>query len=83
MSNDLTTVSASTPVLEGADSADTRFTRAWYGFFTGVLRKVRMLDGTSTTSAVAGTASALPALPAGYMTINDLNGVARKVPYYN
>lgn len=83
MSNDLTAISANTPVLEGVDGVETRFSRAWYGFFVGVLRKVRMLDGTSSVGATAGTADPLPALPAGYMTINDLNGVARKVPYYD
>lgn len=35
----------------------------------------------STTSASSGAASSLPATPAGYMTIN-VNGTARKVPYY-
>jgi hypothetical protein len=83
MSNDLTTISANTPVLEGKDNLESRFSRAWYGFFVTVLRKVKILNGDSTLSATAGTAAALPALPAGYMTITDLNGTARKVPYYN
>ncbi len=83
MSNDVTIVSANTPVIEGADNVDMRFSRAWYIFFTNILRKVRILNGEATTTATAGTADPLPALPAGYMTINDLEGVPRKVPYYN
>lgn len=34
------------------------------------------------TSATAGTASALPSAPAGYITVM-VNGVAYKVPIYN
>lgn len=58
------------------------FSRSWFRFFDLVAKKVRMLDGTTSTTATAGTAT-LPAQPAGFMTINDSNGVARKVPYYN
>ncbi|HKR62621.1 MAG TPA: hypothetical protein VJZ00_02725 [Thermoanaerobaculia bacterium] len=38
--------------------------------------------GTTATSATSGSASALPATPAGYVIIN-VNGTTRKVPYYN
>lgn len=37
----------------------------------------------TTTSATAGAASALPATPAGYLTITLANGTPAKVPYYN
>ena len=37
---------------------------------------------TTTTSATAGTASPLPALPAGYLTVS-INGTNYKMPYYN
>ena len=63
--------------------SDGKVTRNWYNFFTILQTVARMINGDSSTSATAGAASALPALPAGYMTINDLNGVPRKVPYYN
>jgi hypothetical protein len=36
---------------------------------------------TSTSSATAGVASALPATPQGYITVN-INGTNRKIPYY-
>jgi hypothetical protein len=36
---------------------------------------------TGTTAPAAGGAGALPATPAGYLTVT-VNGVARKVPYY-
>lgn len=83
MSNDVINISASTPVLEGPAQVTTRFSRDWYNVFAAMVRKLRILDGASTTSATAGTASALPGLPAGYMTINDLTGTPRKVPYYD
>jgi hypothetical protein len=37
---------------------------------------------TSTTVGAAGAASALPATPEGYLVIN-INGTARKIPFYN
>lgn len=42
---------------------------------------LRLVNHTNTTSATAGGASALPALPQGYVTIN-INGTDRKIPYY-
>lgn len=42
---------------------------------------VRMDAATSTTVGAAGGASALPATPTGYITIN-INGTDRKIPYY-
>lgn len=36
----------------------------------------------TTTSATAGGASALPATPAGYLSITLADGTAAKVPYY-
>lgn len=39
------------------------------------------IDGTTSTSATAGAASALPAAPSGYLQI-DIGGTAYKVPYY-
>lgn len=44
--------------------------------------KLKIAEAVTTTSAPsAGGAGALPATPAGYMTIN-INGADRKVPYY-
>jgi hypothetical protein len=37
---------------------------------------------TATTVGSAGSASALPAAPVGYLVVN-INGTARKIPYYN
>ena len=39
------------------------------------------LDAATTTSATAGGASALPALPAGYLTVN-IGGTDYKLPYF-
>ena len=75
-------VSAETPVLQGDDTRKL-FSRDWFRFFTDMATKVKMLNGDSSTSATSGTASPLPATPAGYMMINDLDGIPRKVPYYN
>jgi hypothetical protein len=36
----------------------------------------------NATSATAGTASTLPATPAGYLAVT-VDGVLRKIPYYN
>ena len=38
--------------------------------------------GALTTSATAGSASALPGVPTGYMTVT-INGTARKIPYWS
>lgn len=41
-------------------------------------------QGTGTaTSATAGSASALPATPAGYLNVTLPSGAQAKVPYYN
>jgi len=75
-----TYISANDPVIENNDS---KFTRSWFRFFDTVSKKVSMLDGTQSTSATTGAASALPILPAGYMTIIGIDGNEYKVPYYN
>lgn len=43
---------------------------------------VSLTNTTGTTVGAAGTASALPALPVGYVAIT-IGGVAYKMPYYN
>jgi hypothetical protein len=43
--------------------------------------KLFILPATTTSAPVAGGAGALPATPAGYMTIN-VNGTNRQIPYY-
>lgn len=40
-----------------------------------------IINGATNSSATAGSASALPALPAGYWTIT-FNGTTAKIPYY-
>ncbi|MSM40058.1 MAG: hypothetical protein GJT30_10605 [Geobacter sp.] len=42
---------------------------------------IAISPATTTTAPTAGAADALPATPAGYMTIT-VNGVDRKIPYY-
>ena len=76
-----TYISANDPISDPAN--DKVFSRSWFRFLDMVAKKVAILNGAQTNSATAGTAAALPALPAGYMTIIDQDGVARKVPYYN
>jgi len=43
---------------------------------------VSLTNTTSTTVGAAGTASALPSLPVGYVVIN-IGGTNYKLPYYN
>ena len=39
------------------------------------------INGTNTTSATGGAATALPAVPVGYIAVN-INGTGAKIPYY-
>ncbi len=55
--------------------------QVWYRFIDKIREKANIIDGTSSNSAIAGTAAALPATPEGYMTI-ILDGTEYKVPYY-
>ncbi len=56
--------------------------RVWYRFFTLLAERCGIIEGSTTTSATGGGAGALPATPAGYITITK-DGVDYKVPYYN
>lgn len=47
-----------------------------------VTATVGLTNTTGTTVGATGTASALPALPVGYVAIT-IGGVAYKMPYYN
>ena len=80
MPNNDSYVNANNPITEAGTEV---FSRTWFRFFDGVGSRIKILTGVFTASATAGTASALPPTPAGYMTIVDNNGVNRKVPYYN
>lgn len=40
------------------------------------------INGTNTTTATGGAATALPAVPVGYIAVN-INGVGAKIPYYS
>lgn len=66
------------PVLEKTNV----FTRIWYRFFEEVAVKIRIIDGTETTTATAGVET-LPAQPAGFFTFVKEDGTPVKVPYYN
>ncbi len=80
--NENSYISANSPISDPGVN-NTFFSRTWFRFFDLVARKIKILDGAETLTATAGVADALPSLPAGYLTIIDSNGVARKVPYYN
>ena len=47
-----------------------------------VSTKLELASHTTSTSASAGGASALPATPTGYVTV-AVNGVDKKIPYYD
>lgn len=47
----------------------------------GTGTRIRLNTDETTTSPSAGGAGALPATPAGYISVS-INGTARKVPYY-
>lgn len=47
-----------------------------------VATTLAVTSATTSTSATTGAATALPALPAGYWSV-DVNGATKKVPYYN
>lgn len=79
MPNNNTTINSRDPIADQSGIV----TRNWYNFFSVLQKVAKIVNGDSSTSATAGAASPLPATPAGYMTINDLDGVPRKVPYYN
>lgn len=78
--NDNSYINSNSPIVEGRPEI---FSRVWFRFFDAMAAKMSILAGVFSTSATAGGASALPATPAGYMTIIDGQGVTRKVPYYN
>jgi hypothetical protein len=64
--------------LHGSLTADGSFLAAGGAEVQGSLQ----LSLTSSTSATAGSASAVPALPQGYWTVKDSGGTNRKIPYY-
>lgn len=78
MASDNLYISESDPVVNVTTG---KVTRGWFRFFRKMADKAQILDGATFTSAIAGSASALPATPAGYLSIT-LDGTAYKVPYY-
>jgi hypothetical protein len=48
----------------------------------GIATKLALTGHTTASSALAGGASALPALPTGYVTV-AVNGADKKIPYYD
>lgn len=80
MPNNQLSISANTPVIAGTTN---KFDRNWYNFFVLVLARVRMLAGTTSSTATAGAAAALPATPEGYLDfVHPTTGEAIKVAYY-
>lgn len=55
----------------------------YLGLIIQTLQKAFIQFGGSTTSATGGAASALPAAPAGYVSVVLPNGTTGKIPYYN
>jgi hypothetical protein len=78
MVNDALYVSEAAPVV---DINTGKITQSWFRFIRKLADKAQILNGNTTTSAVAGSASALPATPAGYLSIT-IDGAPYKVPYY-
>lgn len=78
MANDALYVSEAAPI---ADPNTGKVTQPWFRFIRKLADKAQILNGAVSTSAVAGTASALPATPAGYLSIT-IDGTPYKVPYY-
>jgi len=78
MASDLVYISARVPLI---DERTGMLNRDWFRFFEQIGQKAQIINGNLATSALAGSASALPAFPAGYMIVT-LNGQDYKVPYY-
>lgn len=50
----------------------------------GTAGQATINDGLpAATAATTGSATALPALPAGYLIYIDATGTVRKIPFYN
>lgn len=47
-----------------------------------IVKLINLSSHTTSTSATAGGASALPATPSGYVTV-QVNGSTKKIPYYD
>lgn len=78
MANDALYMSEATPAV----NPDTgKITRPWFQFIRKMADKAQILNGATSTSAVAGAGAALPATPEGYLSIT-INGTDYKVPYY-
>lgn len=56
-------------------------TSQMFAQLNGATREFLLLSATGTTVGAAGGASALPATPTGYVTVN-IGGTDRKIPYY-
>lgn len=54
----------------------------WFQFFQLIAKKAQFIGEGNVTAAATGSATALPANPAGYQTV-VVNGVEYLVPYYN
>jgi hypothetical protein len=82
-------VSAYVPAAEAAalgavmpDGTTTEVDSAGHLSATGSLPSLAITDTASSSAATAGSASALPATPAGYLVIS-VGGTAVKIPFYN
>jgi hypothetical protein len=47
-----------------------------------IVKLINLSSHTTSASATAGGASALPATPSGYVTV-QVNGSNKKIPYYD
>lgn len=55
----------------------------YLGLIIQALQKAFIQFGGKTTSATGGSASALPAAPAGYVSMTLPDGTVGKIPFYN
>jgi hypothetical protein len=55
----------------------------YLGLIIQTLQKAFIQFGGKTTTATAGAASALPATPAGYVSVVLPDGTIGKIPFYN
>jgi len=68
------------PPIPQQPIAENVYWRQWFFFLWTYV--IKLFNTTSTTVGAAGTATALPAKPVGYITVK-VNGEDYKIPYYN
>ena len=80
MANDVVYIGARVPIIDSNNPG--LISQEWFKYLNKIGVKASVIDGNIALTATGGAASALPALPAGYMLVN-IKGKAYKMPYYN